>query len=114
MVGGAALLPPGKPDPSEPCKGAKPVEHSHTFSEGGDFNSYDESGQEVDFGTYEITGEDTFTLSRPPFESEVRYQVEGDTAEFELVVPSCQDKQCRTGAALGIATFFPRTYERVK
>jgi hypothetical protein len=105
---------PGKPDPSDPCKGAKPVEHSHSFSESGGFNSYNEHGREVDSGIYEITGKHTFTLSRPPFESEVKFQVEGDTAEFELVVPDCQDKQCQTGALLGIATFFPGTYERVK
>jgi len=113
MAQGAGLV-SGNPDPSEPCKGAKPLEHSHTFSETGDFNSYDENGQEVDYGTYELTDEDTFTLSRPPFESEVAFKVDGDTAEFELVVPDCQDKECKFGAALGIATFFPQTYERVK
>jgi hypothetical protein len=106
--------PPGKPSSSDPCKGAKSVEHSHSFSKSGVFNSYTEAGREVDYGTYEITGEDTFTLSRPPFESKVEFQVHGDTAEFELVVPDCQDKQCQSEAALGIATFFPRTYERVK
>jgi len=105
---------PGKPSPSNPCEGAKPEPHSHAFSESGVFNSYDDNGQEVDFGTYEITGEDTFTLSRPPFESEVEFRVDGDTAEFALVVPDCQDKQCRAAAALGVATFFPGTYERVK
>lgn len=113
MTRGAGLV-PGKPDPSEPCKGAKPLEHSHTFSDTGVFNSYDENGQEVDFGTYEVTGEDTFTLNRPPFESEVRYQVEGDTATFEVIAPNCEDKKCKSGAALAIATFFPRTYERVE
>jgi hypothetical protein len=113
MARGAGLVPPGKPDPLEPCKGAKPAEHSHTF-ESGEFHSYDETGEEVDFGTYQVTSQDTFTLSRPPFESEVRYQVEGDTATFDLVVPKCDTTKCRFGAALGIATFFPRTYERVK
>ena len=31
-----------------------------------------------------------------------------------FVVPECQDKRCLTGAALGVATFFPRAHERVK
>jgi hypothetical protein len=105
---------PGKADPSDPCQGAQPAEHSHSFSESGDFNSYDAQGKEVDFGTYEITDEGTFTLTRSPFESDVRYQVQGDTATFEPVVPDCKDKQCQTEAALAIATFFPGTYERVK
>lgn len=114
MAKGGGLLPPGKPDPSDPCKGAEPVEHSHTFSAKGDFNSYDESGKEVDFGTYELTGDDAFTLSRPPFESDVRYSVDGDTATFDVVLPKCDTQKCRFGAALAVATFFPRTYERVK
>jgi hypothetical protein len=114
MAKGGGLLPPGKPDPSDPCKGAEPVEHSHTFSANGDFNSYDESGKEVDFGTYELAGDDAFTLSRPPFEAEVRYSVDGDTATFDAVLPKCDTQKCRFGAALAVATFFPRTYERVK
>jgi hypothetical protein len=114
MAKGGGLLPPGKPDPSDPCKGAKPVEHSHTFSAGGAFHSYDDSGEEVDFGTYELTGGDTFTLSRPPFEADVRYSVDGDTATFDVVLPKCDTQKCRFGSALAVATFFPRTYKRVK
>lgn len=104
----------GKADPSDPCGGVQPAEHSHSFSAEGDFNSYDETGQEADFGSYEVTEDGTFTLSRPPFESEIRYEVNGDTATFEVIVPECEDKQCQTEAALAIATFFPRTYERVE
>jgi hypothetical protein len=113
MAGGLREVPAGKVDPTDPCEGAKPVEHSHSFSESGEFASYDDKGQQVDEGTYEVTDEGVFILRRPPFESEVRYEVDGDTATFDLVVPSCDSKECRTGAALGIATFFPHTYERV-
>jgi hypothetical protein len=114
MAKGAELLPPGKPDPSDLCKGSKPLEHSHTFSASGMFNSYDENGEEVDFGSYELIGEDAFALSRPPFESEVHYRVDGDTATFDVVVPKCETQRCSTGAALAIATFFPGAYERAK
>jgi hypothetical protein len=113
MAAGLRNVPPGKLDPADPCKGATPVEHSHSFSEAGEFASFDENGEQVDDGTFEVTDEGLFTLRRPPFESEVRYRVEGDTATFDLVVPGCEAKACRTGAALGVATFFPRTYLRV-
>ena len=37
-----AFQAPGKPSSSDPCEGAEPEEHSHTFDETGGFNSYDE------------------------------------------------------------------------
>jgi hypothetical protein len=114
MAKGGGLLPPGKPDPSDPCKGAQPVEHSHTFNAAGDFNSYDENGNEADFGTYKLTGDNSFTLSRPPFTSDVRYSIDGNKATFDAVVPECDTHKCRLEAALAVATFFPRTYQRVK
>jgi hypothetical protein len=113
MARGATDLPPGEIDPSDPCKGAEPVQHSHSFSETGEFASLDENGRQVDFGAYDVTGEGVFILHRPPFQSEVHYQVSGDTATFDVVVPNCDTNDCRTAAALGIATFFPHIYERV-
>ena len=103
-------------DPSDPCKEAQAAEHSHTLDQFGKFTSHDASGEKVDFGTYEIIDEDTFTLSRIPFETLVDYNVDGDTATFEVVLPECaeDDEECRYGAALGIATFYPETYERAK
>jgi hypothetical protein len=97
-----------------PCRGATSFEHSHAFERNGGFASYDDTGQQVDQGVYETSG-GTLTLSRPPFDVTVRYRITGDEATFELVTPpNCKTKHCRDSAALGIGTFFPRTYTRVK
>jgi hypothetical protein len=97
---------------SNPCRGARSFEHSHGFDGDGGFSSYDASGEQVDEGTYRISG-DELTVSRPPFDVTVRYRVAGDTATFDLLIPKrCAAKRCRDEAALGIGTFFPRTYTR--
>jgi hypothetical protein len=50
--------------PSHPCAHAKPpTGHSHTFWAGGTFNSYDENGNRVDDGVYELIDDHTFTFS---------------------------------------------------
>jgi hypothetical protein len=95
-----------------PCRGARSFEHSHGFEADGDFASYDESGAQVDEGTYRTSG-DELTVTRPPFDVTVRYRVSGDTATFDLKVPpDCETKRCRDTVALAIGTFFPRTYRR--
>jgi hypothetical protein len=97
-----------------PCRGATSFEHSHAFKSDGGFASYDDTGQQVDHGTYQTSG-DRLTVSRPPFDVTVRYRIAGDQATIELdAPPNCQTKHCRDELALGIGTFFPRTYERVK
>jgi hypothetical protein len=98
----------------KPCRGATSFEHSHAFERDGGFASYDDTGQQVDQGVYETSG-DTLTLTRPPFDVTVRYRITGDEGTFELVTPpNCKTKHCRDSVALGIGTFFPRTYTRVK
>jgi hypothetical protein len=115
MAPGVAKLPAGKVDQADPCAGAEPVDHSHSFSEDGAFASFDDKGRQVDEGTYALGGDGRLTVSRPPDEVTVDYRVRGDEATFDVVVPeNCDSKQCRFETALGIATFFPRTYERVR
>jgi hypothetical protein len=95
-----------------PCRGARSFEHSHGFEADGDFASYDESGRQVDEGSYRTSG-DKLTVSRPPFDVTVRYRISGDTATFDLETPpNCETKRCRDTLALAIGTFFPRTYGR--
>jgi hypothetical protein len=111
-VGEWAEFPGQNPTESDPCQGAKPVEHSHSFGENGSFASYDENGQQVDEGRYTPVDDRTFTLGDPPVT--VRYRIEGDEATFDVVVPDCKTKRCRESLAYVTSVFFPRVYERVK
>ncbi|MBA3408810.1 MAG: hypothetical protein H0U06_12290 [Solirubrobacterales bacterium] len=97
---------------SDPCRGAKPVKHSHSLGEDGAFASYDQAGMPVDDGTYKEVDDGTFTLSEPPIR--LRYKIDGDKATFKVAVPDCKAKRCRESAAYVVSAFFPRTYERVK
>jgi hypothetical protein len=54
-------------DPANPCAHARPpTEHSHTFWPDGTFNSYDESGEQVDEAPYAVQG-DRVTIGNPDF-----------------------------------------------
>jgi hypothetical protein len=104
---------PGQePTDTDPCRGAKPIEHSHGFGEDGSFASYDANGQQVDDGRYTPVDDRTFTLGDPPVT--VHYRIDGDEATFDVVVPDCTKKACRESAAYVTSVFFPRTYERVR
>ena len=96
----------------DPCKGAKPKEHSHGFQADGAFASFDQDGQQVDEGTYKSVDSHTFTLGEPPVP--VRYVIKGDTATFDVEVPRCKNAECRTSTAYVVSAFFPRTYKRIE
>ena len=51
-------------DPTEPCRGAVPRKHSHFFTDDGSFGSLDFHGEQVDDGVFEITGPDSFAISK--------------------------------------------------
>jgi hypothetical protein len=64
-------LMPGVESPDEvsditsACEEATPLEHSHEFTADGQFFSYDQDGEEVDFGTYELVDDDTLVIGAP-------------------------------------------------
>jgi hypothetical protein len=99
-VGETFKLPENAPlpsswDPAHPCEDAKaPTEHSHTFWPDGEFNSYDQYGQEVDNGPYEIVNDHTFVIGgHTP--TTFHYRIRGDTIKFDVVVPKdCTTKHC--------------------
>ena len=72
--------------PQIPCADAKPpTEHSHTFWPDGEFNSYDQNGQQVDDGPYKIVNDHTFTIGdRTP--TTFHYWIRGDTIMFDVVI----------------------------
>lgn len=76
-------------DPSDPCEGAVPRTHAHFFTEDGLFGSLDWNGEQVDDGTYELVGDDTFVVSKEFPDVTFHYVIDGDAISFEPVIPEC-------------------------
>jgi hypothetical protein len=77
-------------DPRHPCRGAKPFEHSHFFTDEGQFGSLDDTGQQVDDGTYRLVGKDSVVVGKVTF----HYKVTGDTLTLDPVLPKCAKDGC--------------------
>jgi hypothetical protein len=91
------------------CRGATEVEHSHFFTEAGGFGSYDETGAQVDDGTYELVDDHTIAFDR----TTVHFRASGDTLRFDVVVPAPCKGQCREHTAWAISAFYPGPFKRV-
>jgi hypothetical protein len=99
-------------DPANPCEGAVPREHSHFFTEDGQFGSLDWNGEQVDDGTYEVMDENTFVISKEFPDVTFNYTVEGDTIAFAPVIPECSP-DCFE-AAWSVTVAYPgETWQRV-
>lgn len=100
-------------DPEHPCAGAVPREHSHFWTEDGQFGSLDSNGNPVDDGTYEITEDHTLVMpylfeQGPPIQVEFRFEIQGDTLALDPVIPSdCSTKNCREAASWSVAVAYP-------
>jgi hypothetical protein len=104
---------PGYPDPAHPCKEAVPREHSHFFTPDGEFGSLDWKGEQVDDGTYEIVGDDTFVVSKEFPDVTFNYTIQGDSIMLDPVIPACSP-QCFE-AAWSVTVAYPgETWERVR
>lgn len=87
-------------------------EHSHFFTDDGQFGSYDAAGEQVDDGDYAVVDSDT--LSFPSHSTEFRYggdilvvyAVSGDTATFEVQLPSECGDACKEAHAWAFSAFF--------
>jgi hypothetical protein len=92
-------------DPKRPCVNARPpTEHSHTFWADGAFNSFNENGQQVDEGTYQIVDDHTFAIGTETFQ----YTVAGDTIAFDVVIPkACTTRQCRDDLQWAFTVAYP-------
>jgi hypothetical protein len=99
-------------DPNHPCADAlPPTPHSHTFWPDGTFNSYDESDQQVDDGTWLIVDSTTFSIGNSQFS----YSIVGDDLMFEPVVPADCTGQCRADLGWMYGVSFPGSaWHRVK
>jgi hypothetical protein len=107
---------PANWDPSHPCADAKaPYEHSHTFWPDGEFNSYDQDGQEVDNGPYTIVNDRTFFLGTRSHHTTFHYRIRGDTIMFDVVIPKdCSSEDCLGTLAWAFSVANPgQTWTRV-
>lgn len=107
-------LPGGKiADPTHPCQGAVPREHSHFWTEFGTFGSYDWRGNQVDEGTYEIIDDDTLVMpygfeQGPPIQVEFDFKIDADTLSLDPVIPSdCSTKHCLEAALWSVSVAYP-------
>lgn len=100
-------------DPEDLCADARPAEeHSHFFTEDGEFGSYDAGGEQVDGGDYAVVDADT--VSFPSHSREfgydgeilVDYAVSGDSATFEVQLPAECDDNCLEAHAWAFSAFF--------
>src|SRR5215218_2334548 len=96
----------------DPCAGSRtPEEHSHFFTDTGEFGSRDENHQQVDNGDYTVVDADT--LAFPSHSSEfgydsdilVDYRVTGDAVSFTIQYPAECTDSCLNAFAWATSAF---------
>jgi hypothetical protein len=94
------------------CASAEgPLEHSHWFTEAGEFGSHDQTGQEVDSGDYTLVDADT--LSFPSHSTEfafageilVDFAINDGMATFHVNIPESCDPACQDAHAWALSAF---------
>jgi hypothetical protein len=100
------------PTTGDPCAGAEgPLEHSHWFTETGEFGSHDQARQQVDYGDYTLVDSDT--LSFPSHSTEfgfegdilVDFRIDSGGATFEVTIPQTCDSACQDAHAWALSAF---------
>ena len=84
-------------DLDHPCADAIAIDHSHVFSADGQFQSLDQQGEEVDFGTWEAIDEDTIVIGAPDrADVSFDYAVAGDVLTLEpQIEEGCLEFECQ-------------------
>jgi hypothetical protein len=68
------------------CEGADSFVHSHFFTDTGEFGSLTEDLEQVDDGTYEITDDGTFVISKEFPDVTFHYEIDGDNLTMTPVL----------------------------
>ena len=106
------------PTTGDLCAGAQgPLEHSHWFTEAGEFGSNDQAGQQVDSGDFVLVDSDT--LSFPSHAAEfgyggdvlVDFTVDDRVATFSVIVPEPCDDGCQNAHAWALSAFASGPWE---
>jgi hypothetical protein len=95
---GLSSFAPGSPKPTRarPCTGALSREHSHFFSQYGQFGSLDWLGGQVDNGPYRIINGNTVYIGSPPIAATFHYRIlYGDTLMLSPVLTTAMLSQAR-------------------
>ena len=96
---GNGLLPSveSSDDITTACEESTPLEHSHEFTADGQFFSYDQNGQEVDFGTYQVVDDDTLVIGAPDRpEVTFDFSIENDHLTLTPQLPAgCLEFKCQ-------------------
>ena len=83
-----------KPTKAHPCTGALNRQHSHFFSQSGQFGSLDWLGGQVDNGPYRIINNNTVYIGSPPIAATFRYRIlHGDTLMLSPVLTKAMLRQ---------------------
>jgi hypothetical protein len=93
---GLSSFAPGSPKPTnaQPCTGALSREHSHFFSQSGQFGSLDWLGGQVDNGPYRIISDNTVYIGSPPIGATFHYRIlHGDTLMLSPVLTTAMLRQ---------------------
>lgn len=87
----------GSLDTDHPCADAIAIDHSHVFTADGQFQSLNQVGDEVDFGTWEAIDEDTIVIGAPDrADVTFDYAVEGDVLTLEPdLEEGCLEFECQ-------------------
>jgi hypothetical protein len=83
-----------------------PFEHSHTFWPDGQFNSYDQVGNEVDGGRYTLVDDERFTMGEPKIT--FVFTAKGDILQMDVELPQeCSSDHCQETLAWAISVADP-------
>ena len=87
----------GSLDLDHPCADAIAIDHSHVFTADGQFQSLNQVGDEVDFGTWAAIDEDTIVIGAPDrADVTFDYAVEGDVLTLEPdLEEGCLEFECQ-------------------
>ena len=87
-------------DPTNPCRGAVPRKHSHFFTKDGRFGSLDWNREEVDDGTYKVSG-NKVTISKGFPRVTFTFRVAGNKLNLVPLVPrACSTFRCSWAVAV--------------
>jgi hypothetical protein len=93
-VPGVSFDEPELIDPKQPCRGAVPREHGHSFTPDGLFGSTDHAGQQVDEGTFELVDAHTIVITNPDASVTFNFKIKRGELFLAPVMPACVKRGC--------------------